>query len=198
LQLTAAIVQCIQQASEVAELIIVDTPGFIRGPAASALWWTVQQILKPKLILAVQRSDELSDILAGLKSAELQLELVKSPPQIPTKSLQDRQSYRQSQFNKYFRDSRLYNISLRDVAIQPGRNLSRESLVHRLVALRDGKGRDTAIGLITDWQDDRGIIVVRAPQLDIQQIHCLVIGDIAIDISGDPKRNKGRLGTPGE
>ena len=40
LQLTAAIVQCVQQASEVAKLIIVDTPGFIRGPAASALWWT--------------------------------------------------------------------------------------------------------------------------------------------------------------
>ena len=198
LQLTAAITQCVQQASKVAELIIVDTPGFIRGPAASALWWTVQRILKLKLILAVQRSDELSDILAGLRSAELQLELVKSPSQIPTKSPQDRQSYRQSQFNKYFRDSCLYNISLRDVAIQPGRNLSRESLVHRLVALRDGKGRDTAIGLITDWQDDRGIVVVRAPQLDIQQIRCLVIGDIAIDISGDPKRNKGRLGTPGE
>ncbi|MBA7649252.1 hypothetical protein ES703_57047 [subsurface metagenome] len=182
LQLTAAITQCVQQVSEVAKLIIVDTPGFIRGPAASALWWTVQRILKPKLILAVQRSDELSDILVGLQSAELQLELVKSPSQIPTKSPQDRQSYRQSQFSKYFRDSYLYNISLRDVAVQMSRNLSRESLVHRLVALRDGKGRDTTIGLITDWQDDRGIVVVRAPQLDIQQIRCLVIGDIAIDI----------------
>jgi polynucleotide 5'-hydroxyl-kinase GRC3/NOL9 len=182
LQLTAAIIHCVQQASEVAKLIIVDTPGFIRGPAATALWWTVQRILKPKLILAVQRSDELSDILAGLRSAEPQLEPVKSPPQIPTKSPQDRQRYRQSQFNKYFRDSCLYNISLSNVAVQVSRNLSRESLIHRLVALRNEKGTDIAIGLITNGNNDRDIVAVRAPKIDIRQIRCLIIGDVTIEI----------------
>jgi len=51
-----------------------------------------------------------------------------------------------------------------------------------LVALRDGKGTDMVVGLITDWQDDRDIAVVRAPKIDIQQIRCLVIGDVTIDI----------------
>ena len=41
LQLTAAIVQGVRQVSETIELIIIDTPGFIRGPAATALWWAV-------------------------------------------------------------------------------------------------------------------------------------------------------------
>ncbi len=49
LQLTAAIIQSVNQASKAAELIIVDTPGFISGPAASALWWTVQRVLNPEL-----------------------------------------------------------------------------------------------------------------------------------------------------
>ena len=39
-----------------------------------------------------------------------------------------------------------------------------------------------ALGLITDWQDNRNIVAVRAPKLDIQQIRCLVIGDVTIDI----------------
>jgi len=219
LQLTAAIAQCVRQVrqscggqvSKVSKLIVIDTPGFISGPAAATLWWTVHRILQPKLVLAVQRNDELRDILAGLpcsgrlpgygrlrpderpdeKSLETQLELISSPSEIPLKSPQDRRNYRQSQFSRYFRDSCLYNISLSDVAIQmsparntgwTSRNLSRQGLVNRLVALRDGKGVDIAIGLITDWRDDRDIVVVRAPQLDIQRICCLVIGDVSIEI----------------
>ena len=183
LQLTAAVVQCIQQVSEATELIIIDTPGFIRGPAAAALWWTVQRILKPRLILAVQHNDELSDILDGLRSLGPRLELIKPPPQIPAKSLQDRQRYRQNQFSKYFRDSCLYNISLSDTAVQRGRNLSREDLLDRLVGLRDTRGIDVAIGVITDWQDDRDLAAVKAPELDVQQIRCLVVGDISINIT---------------
>jgi len=182
LQLTAAIAGCVEQVSKVTELIIIDTPGLVRGPAAAALWWTVQRILKPKLILAVQRNDELSDILAGLQHPGSHLELVKSPPQIPVKSPQNRRSYRQSQFSRYFRDSRLYNVSLSSVAVQTSRNLSRENLVGRLAGLRDENSADVAIGVINDWQEDKDIAVVRAPGLDIQQIRCLVIGDATIDV----------------
>jgi len=182
LQLTAAVAQCVRLASEAAELIIIDTPGFIYGPAATALWWTVQRILQPESILAVQRSDELSDILSGLRSLELTLELIESPPQIPTKSPQNRRSYRQRKFNQYFRDSCLYNISLSDIAVQSGRNLNRGSFVHRLVALRDKKSTDIAIGVIVDWQGDKDVVVVRAPQLDLCQIRCLAIGDLSVEI----------------
>ena len=170
LQLTAAIIQCVRQVSKVTELIIIDTPGFISGPAAMALWWTVQRMVNPKLILAVQRNNELSDVLVGLQNLGSQLELVKSSPQIPTKSPQARRSYRQSQFSRYFRDSCLYNISLSDIAIQTTRNLSRERLISRLVALRDEECTDVAIGIVDDWQGDRDIAVVRAPALDIARI----------------------------
>lgn len=183
LQLTAAIAQCVRRASKAAELIIIDTPGLISGGAATALWWTVQRVLQPKTILAVQREDELSDILVGLRSLELELEPIKSPPQIPDKSPQNRRSYRQSRFNKYFQDSCLYNISLSDIAVQSGRNLNRGSFAHRLVAMRNEKGMDLAVGVIVDWQGDRDIVIVRAPQLDIRQIRCLVIGDLSIEIS---------------
>jgi len=184
LQLTAAIAQCVEQVSKAAELIMVDTPGFITGPAADALWWTVQRILRPELLLAVQRNDELTDILAGLRYSGSHLKLIKSPEQIPVKSLQNRRSYRQSRFGKYFRDRRLYNVRLSDVAVQRARNASRESLTGRLVALRNEKGVDVVIGVIDDWQGDKDIAVVRAPQLDIQQIRCLVIGDATIDMPG--------------
>lgn len=185
LQLTAAIAQCIRHASEAAELIIIDTPGFISGGPATALWWTVQRILRPKSILAVQRSDELSDIVAGLRSLDLTLELVESPPEIPTKSPQNRRSYRQSKFNDYFHGSCLHNIRLSDIAIRSGRNSDRSGFVHRLVALRDEKGIDMAVGVIADWQADRDIVIVRAPRLDARQVRCLIIGDLSIEIHSE-------------
>jgi len=185
LQLTAAITQCVQQVSKVTDLIIIDTPGFISGPAASALWWTVQRILKPKLILAVQRDDELSDILAGLQNLGSHIELVKAPPEIPTKSPQARRRYRQDKFKRYFQNPQLYNVSLSSIAIQADRNLRSESLIGRLVALRDEKGIDIAIGIINERCDDKDIVVIKAPQLDISQARCLVIGDVSIDIAGE-------------
>jgi polynucleotide 5'-kinase involved in rRNA processing len=178
-------VQCFQRISKLAELIIIDTPGFVRGPTAAALWWTVERILQPELILAVQRNDELQCILGGLQSVGHRLEQIECPPQMPTKSPQERQRYRQNQFNKYFRDSCLYNISLSEVAVQRSRNLSSNSLINWLVALRDGKGVDIAIGQVKDWQCDKGVAVVRAPQIDIRQIRCFVIGDVTIEITDE-------------
>lgn len=183
LQLTTAITQCVQQVSKKAELIIIDTPGFITGPSAAALWWTVQRILQPRLILAVQHNDELSDILSGIRSFDTQLELIESLPQMPTKSPQERRNYRQSRFIKYFQDSRLYNISLNGMAIQQGRNSTHQGLVSRAVGLRDKKGEDIAMGVIVDWRDEGAVAVIRSPEVDIRRICCLVIGDVAIDIA---------------
>jgi polynucleotide 5'-hydroxyl-kinase GRC3/NOL9 len=180
LQLTGAIAHCVRQASEAAELIIIDTPGLVSGGAATALWWTVHQLLRPELILAVQRSDELTPILAGLRT--LDIERIESPARIPTKSPEKRRSYRQKQFNTYFQDSRPYEVRLSDIAVQAGRNLNRNGLVHRLVALRDAKGTDMAVGVIADWQADKDIVIVRAPQLDVRQIRCLVIADYSVEI----------------
>jgi polynucleotide 5'-hydroxyl-kinase GRC3/NOL9 len=185
LQLTAAVTHSVQQVSRVTELIIIDTPGFITGPAAAALWWTVQQILRPKLILAVQRSNELSDILTGLKSLGSQLEPVKSPSGIPTKSPQARFSFRQNQFNRYFQNSCLYNFSLGSITVQTKWNANSKNLISRLVGLRNEEGTDLAIGVINNWHKDKDAVVVRAPLLDVSQICCLVIGDVTVDITNE-------------
>jgi len=185
LQLTAAIVQCFQQVSRESKLIIIDTPGFVFGPAAAGLWWQVHRILQPELIIAVQRNDELRDILGGLGALGQKLEQIECPPQIRAKSPQERQKYRQNQFNKYFRGCRLYDISLRDVAVQQSRNLGGKTMNNRLVALRDGEGIDIAIGQIKNWQFDKAVAIVRAPQTDIGQIRFLVIGEVTIEIADE-------------
>lgn len=178
LQLTAAIAECVRRVSNIAERIIIDTPGFIAGPAACALWWTVQRIMQPRLIVAVQRENELNGILAGLKNLGSQIVRLEAPPRIPAKSPQARRSYRQDQFRRYFQDSRLYNFKLSDLTIQTTRSPGSGMLV----ALRDSQGIDHAVGIIDNWQADKGAATVRAPQLDISQIRCIVAGDVTVDL----------------
>jgi polynucleotide 5'-hydroxyl-kinase GRC3/NOL9 len=182
LQLTEALTQCVGRLAGIAGHIIIDTPGFITGPAATALWWTVQRILQPKLIVAVQRDNELSDIIAGLRNLDSQIELLKPHPHIPAKSPQARRSYRQSQFRKYFQDARLHTLELSKTTIQTTRSISSDSPLHRLAALRNAEGIDQALGIIEDWQPDADKAAVRAPLPDIAQIRCLAVGDVTVDL----------------
>lgn len=181
LQFTAALTRCVEQAAKLAEVILIDTPGFIAGPPASALWWTVQHALKPDVIIAVQRANELTDILAGLKFCGSRVEPVESPVSISAKSPQQRRRHRQRQFEIYFRDSACYNLNLADLSVQGTRDVPPQNLPGRLIGLRNQKGEDVAVGVIRKWQDADGLVVVRGPRLDAGQIRCLVVGDAQAD-----------------
>ncbi|MHC4647625.1 MAG: Clp1/GlmU family protein [Planctomycetota bacterium] len=181
LQLTAAVSQCVRQAREAADVLLIDTPGLVRGPAAAALWWTMHRILQPRLILAVQRNDELEHTLSGLKAFDSVIERIECPPHIPLKSTEHRRDHRRICFRKYFQDSRLYDVDINAVAVQPGLSFDASHLLNCLVALRDGRGVDLALGIITSWQSDKNIAAIKAPRLDPTQIHALVLGDISLD-----------------
>lgn len=182
LQLTAGLAQAVHELSGSAELIIIDTPGFVSGPAATALWWTVNSIIKPNLIVAVQQEDELSEVLKGLCFLDSRLEMIEPPPQIQPKSPSQRQNYRKQQFNKYFKDSHIYDLSLTGISIQASGSPSRQNLVNRLVALRNGRAADLALGIITAWNNNNNTARLRAPAVDIEQVRCLVIGDISPEL----------------
>jgi polynucleotide 5'-hydroxyl-kinase GRC3/NOL9 len=179
LQFTGALLRCVEEASEAAQIVVIDTPGFIAGPAASALWWEVQRILRPQVIVAVRREGELGEILAGLKGARSHIELLCSPDTIRTKSPQERRRHRQRQFAEYLRESSVHEVSLNQVALQRGRRPGEQGRLGRVVGLRDENGQDVAVGVIERW--GKGVATIKTPNLDIERIRCLVIGDVAVD-----------------
>jgi len=137
------------------------------------------------LILAVERNDELKNIIDGLQHINSKIERIQSPVDIKTKSPQQRQRYRHRQFIKYFQNSQPYNIGLKDVSIQTIARIGNQSLVNRLISLRDKNGIDISLGLIKKWQKDSDNLVVRATGIDTRLIRCLVIGDVTIEIDNE-------------
>jgi polynucleotide 5'-hydroxyl-kinase GRC3/NOL9 len=178
LQFTSALVKCVKEAAAAARIVIIDTPGFVADSAATSLWWAVQEILRPTRILLLQRNEELRNFVGGIKGFDSELEFIKTPLHIPQKSIPQRQAFRQQKFEEYFRNSLVYRISLRDIAVQARDNISANVLIHRIIALRDSKGIDLAIGVIVGWDGQNGVAAVQTPAVDINKITCIIIGDV--------------------
>ena len=181
LPLTAAIAQCVQQASASADLVIIDTPGFISGPGANTLWWTIHHILRPNLTLALARGNELDEILAGLKQPDHLLEIIVPPMSLRSKSPDQRRQYRQERFKRYFDGAGQQVIDLNNIAVQAGRDFEGRGMAQRLIALRDEHGVDQALGVVVDWNRDGKSVAVLCPAIDTRQTRCLVVGDVYID-----------------
>jgi len=175
LQLTAGILRCTEQASKISKLVLIDTPGFVKGQAPCALWWTVHQVLQPEVIIAVHRNVELNDVLAGLKSFDFHLELVKVPQELPAKQMQERQNYRLEKFREYFRNAKIFHIDLSKATIQMS---GYGDIIGRLAGLRDAGGNDLAVGVVLEQKEN--ILVIKSPSINSEQVRCVVVGDVMI------------------
>ncbi|MHA1131293.1 MAG: Clp1/GlmU family protein [Candidatus Helarchaeota archaeon] len=95
-----------------ADIILIDTTGWVSGGAARAYKTAKIRNLKPNLLIAMQSSDEIAHILEPF---ELHIEIEHLPvyPYILKRSLSTRKFLRESKFNTYFSNglSRLFNLN---------------------------------------------------------------------------------------
>jgi polynucleotide 5'-hydroxyl-kinase GRC3/NOL9 len=183
LQLTAALSLCVEQAQRAAEVVLIDTPGLVTGGAACSLWWTVQRLLRPERIIAVQRQDELRELLGGLQAGLSVIEVVKAPPELRRKSPEARQQHRRRLFDRYFRNATTRTLDLAHLAVRSTGRAPPDDTTSRIVGLTDVMGQDMAIGAIEHWRQEEGQAAIRAPQVDLSRVRCLTVGKAKIDTS---------------
>src|SRR3990172_7744546 len=122
LPLAAGLKRLAERASAMgAEVRLVDTTGFVLGPAARRLKFHKIDLLAPHHLIALQRDDELEPILRlfeGRKGMAIS-RLPVSPHVIP-RSFQVRRSYRAARFSDYFRSSSLVELWLHGVGVEGG------------------------------------------------------------------------------
>jgi polynucleotide 5'-hydroxyl-kinase GRC3/NOL9 len=182
LQLLAALALCVEEARQAAEMVLIDTPGLVTGGAACSLWWTVQRLLRPERIVAIQRGSELDELVGGLQAGLSRIDALETPAQLRRKSPEARQEHRRWLFAEYFRDARPRMLSLRGLAVRFPQRMTPDTVCGRIVGLTDAAGRDMALGVIENWQPARANMTVRVPHLDLRRVRCLTIGDAGLDI----------------
>jgi polynucleotide 5'-hydroxyl-kinase GRC3/NOL9 len=181
LQLTAALIACVEQAARAADMMLIDTPGLVTGGAACSLWWTIQRLVRPRRIIAVQRENELADLLRGLEPEVSDIELIAVPPELRHKSPEARQEHRRDLFNRYFQDAVSHTLDLCKLAVRATHGMSPQDAAGRIAGLSDETGRDVALCVVERWRPEKARAAVRAPRLDWGRIRCITVGDARID-----------------
>lgn len=159
--------------------VLVDTTGLVAGPAGIVLKQQKLDLLRPDVVVALARGDELAPILKPLElQARPRVLLLPPPPAARTRTPAGRARFRRESFARYFQGASVLTLSmagaglrsLRGEAVAPG-----EALTGRLVSLRDRWNRDRALGIVAAPGSSGGALKILTPLTDLRDISTVVI-----------------------
>lgn len=173
--------------------VIVDTTGLIAEPAGRILKQNKIDILCPDVVLALERSEELGNILDVFRFHKIpRIYKLHIPRQIRTKSISKRAGYRFMKIRDYFADSETLEIPLGEVGVRFTRELRfrRALLKNRVVSFRDKKNRDSALGVITGIKIKENRLMIRTPLEGAENFSSVVIGTAELDMANSTLRDR--------
>lgn len=144
------------QALGACDKVFIDTTGLINGSAGRALKQMKIDMLRPDLVIALEREDELEPILASFRFQKSPTVVTLPVPDAArTTSRAERTRFRQTRFLSFFADARVIKVSLERTALRFSRDGAAQpldKLAGRLVSLRDESNKDVAMGIIEGVQ----------------------------------------------
>ncbi len=170
-------------AGQVTEKVIVDTTGMIGGGAGNILKICKIELIQPQVILALQKEDELEPILGNFARMSTPLIFrLPVPSSVSQKVYEQRTSYRERKFRDYFNPSQKVALSLDKLGLK---NIpSEDYLYHRLVCLKNKEGKNLALGIIDEIDEEKRKISVYTPLDKAEEIISIIPGKIRITLEG--------------
>ncbi|MEE9584365.1 MAG: Clp1/GlmU family protein [Candidatus Brocadiales bacterium] len=170
-----------------AEVVIVDTTGFVSGGAAWELKFHKIELTDAGCIVALQRGRELEDILIP-HERRTGRRLYRLPVSEDTKvrSYEQRREYRRQRYQDYFRGAKDKSLPLSDIrlinpydkALQGGES---DAFKRLLVGLNDDENFSTALGVIEDIDLTKGTIRLITPLEALSKVRLIRLGSIKIE-----------------
>jgi len=162
-------------ASTAADVILVDTTGFVLGDTGRELKRRKIDMISPRFILALQKSEELEPILEHYGGNSL-LRIFRLPlsDQVRPRSMEERKIYRDDRFREYFKNSSILELPTEEVLIEgevhdPNGEILPLNWALRinglLIGLKDSNDETLALGIIRNYIDERKMVRVLTPPL---------------------------------
>ncbi|MGQ9614952.1 MAG: Clp1/GlmU family protein [Spirochaetota bacterium] len=166
--------------------VIIDTTGLISEPAGRVLKQYKIDLIAPDLVLAIERSGELSQILDCFKFQESpRIHRIPVPDAVRVKTPEMRTRYRTRQLKPFFEGAGLFEVSLKDTVVRFTREpfrLNQEELKNRIISLRDERNRDITVGIIERVFPDDGRILIRTSFKGDRRFTAILIGMTKISL----------------
>ena len=169
-------------------VILVDTTGFVLGEAGKELKRRKIDLISPRIILALQKHDEIEPILEQYKENPL-YKIYRLPlsEQVRSKSVEERRIYRTNKFRDYFKYSSIQELSIEEVQIEGevldpsgallplGWALRTNGLI---IGLKDGNDDTLALGVIRNYFEGKKVIRFLTPLGEIQGVKTIQLSSI--------------------
>jgi polynucleotide 5'-hydroxyl-kinase GRC3/NOL9 len=173
-----------------AEVIIVDTTGFILGEAGIELKRKKIDLLSPRFLIALQKSDEIEHVLNLYQENPL-YKIIRLPlsDQAKPKSLEERRINRTNKFQEYFKhaiiqESPIENIQIEGEVLDPNGDVLPIDWALKisglLVGLKDSNDETLALGLIKNYFEKKKILKVFTPVRDIQGMKTIQLSSLKV------------------
>ena len=98
--------------------LLIDTTGYINDTLAIYLKIHKIEVLKPDLVILLEKGKELNLIEKFLKFSSVNMIRIKVPEGFPLKSMEERAKYRKKRFIEYFKGSREEKINLENLSVK--------------------------------------------------------------------------------
>jgi len=173
-----------------ADVIIVDTTGFILGEAGKELKRRKIDLLSPRFILALQRSDEIEPILELYKeNPSCRIHRLPLSDQVKPRTMEERRVYRKNRFQDYFRHSAICEFVIDEVQIE-GEVLDANGeaiptnwalrINGLLIGLKDSHDETLALGVVRNYLEEKKVVRVFSPLREPQGVKTIQLSSLKV------------------
>ncbi len=173
-----------------AELIIVDTTGFVLGEGGKELKRRKIDLLSPRFILALQKADELEPILDLYKENPL-LRILRLPlsEQVRPRSMEERRAYRTDKFEAYFKHSVPHELAIEEFQVEGevldpnGETLPLDwalKINGLLIGLKDGNDETLALGVLRNYSEGKKVVRVFTPLREMERAETIQLSSLKV------------------
>jgi polynucleotide 5'-hydroxyl-kinase GRC3/NOL9 len=172
------------------DVTLVDTTGFVSGEAGRELKSRKIDLVCPRFILALQKSEEIEPILDPYKGNPLYktYRLPLSELARP-KSMEERRNNRTNKFRGYFKYAAIQELSVEEVQIE-GEVLDPDGaplpldwalkMNSLLIGLKDGYDDTLALGMIRNYSEEKKVMRVLTPLQEIQRVKVIQLSSLRL------------------
>jgi polynucleotide 5'-hydroxyl-kinase GRC3/NOL9 len=179
----------IEKARYYSKKILIDTEGLVLGVIGRILKWNLISIVKPDIVIVFERENELDHIVEIYKNTKaFKIFRIPTPEESKEKSTSTRYNFRKRQFSQYFQNAKTFNISINQLSLRCYNGILIDTipdLKNYIISLRNFYEEDLALGIIEEYDTERGVISITIPKDNLDGIRSIIIGGIKINKNGD-------------
>jgi len=176
--------------SMAADVILVDTTGFVLGDTGRELKIRKIDLISPRFILALERSGELESILEHYEEKPLpKISRLPLFDQVRPRSMEERKIYRDDRFREYFKNSPILELGIEEVRIEGevhdpnGETLPLDWALRingLLVGLKASNDETLALGVIRNYIDEKKVVRVLTPLGETEKVKTIQLSSLKV------------------